>query len=59
MNNTLISFLLLMIFLGFGLQSCEAYFEENDISIYENWNEMTGDNYRKYNIEETSGCLFN
>ncbi|GAA5098109.1 hypothetical protein GCM10023210_33940 [Chryseobacterium ginsengisoli] len=36
-----------------------GYFEDNEVSIYENWNEITDDNYRKYNTDtETSGCFF-
>lgn len=37
----------------------KGYFEDNEVSIYENWNEITDDNYRKYNTDtETSGCFF-
>ena len=38
-----------------------GYFEDNEISIYENWNEISDEDYRyrKYNKDiESSGCLF-
>lgn len=36
-----------------------GYLNEKEISIYENWNEISNDEYRRYDSYlETSGCLF-
>jgi len=36
-----------------------GYLDEKEISIYENWNEISDDEYRRYDSYlETSGCLF-
>jgi hypothetical protein len=33
--------------------------DEKEISIYENWNEISDEEYRRYNHDlETSGCMF-